>query len=200
MIKKLTLYLSLSILLAGSLFASGPAKGDTVEYRIDTALSRLFWSCNIHHGYIYLKEGCVKMTDDKLVAADILFQMDSVFDQDITYDLMRETLQNILRSDVFFNTKKYPYSRFLLDNAKSLGNHVFQVTGDLELMGVAVCITFHAKIIRKGETLEIKSGKFYIDRLRWGVTSYSQHEAVSDKSFIVSDSIGVSFDLKAIRK
>jgi len=198
--KTFLLYLLFSLSLAGTLSANGPVSGDTIEYHIDTLQSRLFWSCNIHHGYIYLKQGCIKTVGDRVVAADMLFQMDSVFDQDITYDLMRKTLQNILRSGVFFNTKKYPYSRFVLDHARMIKPGVYEITGDLELLGVEGCITFQAEIRKTGNRLEAKSGKFYIDRLRWGITSYSQHVAKSDKNFIVSDSIGISFDLKALRK
>jgi polyisoprenoid-binding protein YceI len=200
MIKRVSVYLFFTFFFAGTLLASEPAKGDTVEYRIDTALSRLYWSCNIHHGYMYLKQGCIKMADNQIVDADILFRMDSIFDQDITYDLMRKTLQNVLRSDVFFNTKEYPYSRFSLDESHFLKNNEYQISGDLELLDIVNCITFRAKIIRTGKTLEIKSGKFYIDRLRWGISSYSRHDATSDQNFIVSDSIGISFDLKAVKK
>ena len=200
MTRRISAYFLLSFLFMSSLFASEPVRGDTVEYRIDTALSRLYWSCNIHHGYIYLKEGCIKTVGNQIVAADVLFQMDSVFDQDITYDLMRKTLQNILRSDVFFNTKVYPYSRFLLDESRLLKGNEYQITGDLEIMGIPNCIRFHAVINRKGKILEAKSRKFYVNRLHWGITSYSRHVATSDKNFIVSDSIGISFDLKAVRK
>jgi hypothetical protein len=194
------IYLAFSFLFAGSLLATEPVKGDTAEYRIDTVASRLFWSCSAHHGYIYLKKGCIKMVGNSIVDADILFQMDSVFDQDITYELMNKTLQNVLRSGVFFNTKKYPYSRFLLDQTHRLKNGEYEITGDLELVGVSACIAFKAKITRKGNKFEAQSKKFYIDRLRWGITSYSQHMATSEKNFIVSDSIGISFDLKALRK
>ncbi len=200
MIKRVSVCLFFTFFFAGSLLATEPAKGDTVEYRIDTALSRLYWSCNIHHGYMYLKQGCVKMVDHQIIATDILFQMDSIVDQDITYELMRKTLQNVLRSDVFFNTKEYPYSRFSLDEARSLKNGEYQISGDLELLDVVNCISFRAKIIRTGEILEIKSERFYIDRLQWGITSYSRHEATSDQNFIVSDSIGISFSLKAAVK
>ncbi len=201
MLKKPWTYLFFSLLMMfGTLTASVPVKGDTTEYRIDTAASRLYWSCNIHHGYMYLKQGCIKMADDRLVAADILFQMDSVFDQDITYDLMRKTLQNILRSGVFFHTKKYPYSRFVLDHARRLKPGVYQVTGDLELLGVGACITFRATIVRKENVLKATSDKFYIDRLRWGITSYSRSIPSNDQRFIVSDSIGISFYLRAVKK
>ncbi|HFB61499.1 MAG TPA: YceI family protein [Bacteroidetes bacterium] len=200
MIKRIFTYLLLLSVFSGTLFAAEPVKGDTVEFRIDTVQSRLYWSCNIHHGYMYLKQGCIKMVDREVVAADMLFQMDSVFDQDITYDLMRKTLQNILRSGVFFNTKKYPYSRFVLDHARIIKPGVYEITGDLELLGVEGCITFRAVIKQSGRQLEARSDKFYINRLRWGITSYSQHVAKSDKNFIVSDSIGISFDLKALRK
>ncbi len=199
MIKTATLYLLFSFLFLSSVFGLEPAKGDTLVFKIDTAKSKLFWSCNIHRGYILLREGTLKILDNNIVGATMVFQMDSIVDQDISYDLMRRTLQNILKSDVFFNTKKYPISRFLLDKVKRRGN-AYHVVGDLELMGVAGCIEFDVQIIRKGKALEIKSDKFYIDRLRWGITSYSQLTAISEESFIVSDSIGISFELKAFRR
>jgi polyisoprenoid-binding protein YceI len=149
---------------------------------------------------MYLQQGCLKMSRENLIDADILMKMDSVFDQDITYQLMKKTLQNILRSDVFFNTKKYPYSRFILDHARYIKDNVYEVTGDLELTGVESCITFKVYITKKGNRLYIKSDKFYINRLRWGITSYSAHVAKSRDNFIVSDSIGISFALQAVPK
>jgi len=200
MIKTTSLYLLFSFLFLGSVFGFEPNKSDTLVYKVDIAKSKLFWSCNIHRGYVLLKEGTLKILDNNIVGATMVFQMDSIVDQDITYDLMRRTLQNILKSNVFFNTEKYPLSRFLLDNVTSLGGDTYHIVGDLELMDVAACIEFDAKIIRKGKALEIRSEKFYIDRLRWGITSYSQLAATSEENFIVSDSIGISFELKAYRK
>ncbi len=200
MIKTVSLYLLLSFLFLGAVLGFEPVKSDTLVYKINIAKSKLYWSCNIHRGYILLKEGTLKIVDNKVLGANVVFQMDSIVDQDITYDLMRRTLQNILKSNVFFNTKKYPLSRFLLDNVTSLRGNTYHIVGDLELMGVAGCIEFDAQIIRKGKALEIKSEKFYINRLRWGITSYSKLAATSEENFIVSDSIGISFDLKAFRK
>lgn len=197
MIKTVSLYLLFFFLFLGSALGSEPVKSDTLVYKIDITKSKLFWSCNIHRGYVLLKEGTLKILDNKVAGANVVFQMDSIVDQDITYDLMRETLQNVLKSDVFFNTKKYPVSRFLLDKVTSLTGNTYHIEGDLELMGVAVCIAFNAQISRKGKVLEIMSEKFYIDRLRWGITSYSQLAATSEENFIVSDSIGISFELKA---
>lgn len=200
MIKTVSLYLLFSFLFLGSVLGFEPVKSDTLVYKIDVAKSKLFWSCNIHRGYVLLKEGTLKILDNKVAGANVVFQMDSIVDQDITYDLMRGTLQNILKSDVFFNTKKYPVSRFLLDKATSLTGNTYHIEGDLELMGVAACITFNAQVSRKGKMLEIRSEKFYIDRLRWGITSYSSLAATSEENFIVSDSIGISFELKASRR
>jgi len=198
MIKTASLYLLFSFLFLGSVLGFEPVRSDTLVYKIDIAKSKLYWYCNIHRGYVLLKEGTLKIVDNKVVGANVVFQMDSIVDQDITYDLMRRTLQNILKSDVFFNTKRYPVSRFLLDNVVNLSGNTYHIVGDLELMGVTGCIEFDAQIIRKGKALEIKSEKFYIDRLRWGITSYSKLAATSEENFIVSDSIGISFELKAL--
>ncbi len=200
MIKTASFVLLFSFLFFGCAFGSEPAKSDTIAYKIDVQKSKLYWSCNIHRGYVLVKEGTLKILNDNIVGATLVFQMDSIVDVDITYDLMRLTLQNVLKSDVFFDTKKYPTSRFLLDKVTHIKGDTFHVVGDLELMGVDGCIEFNVQMIRKGKMLEMKSEKFYIDRLRWGITSYSQLAATGEENFIVSDSIGISFGLKAFRK
>ncbi len=200
MIKSISLYLLFSFLFLGTVLGFEPVRNDTLVYNINIAQSKLFWSCNSHSGYILLKEGTLKILNDKIVGANIVFQMDSIVDQDITYDLMRQTLQNVLKSNVFFDTKKYPVSLFLLDRAIHLSGGEYHIIGDLKLMGVVVCIEFKTQISRKGRVLEVSSEKFYIDRLRWGITGYSKQTATGEENFIVSDSIGISFDLKALRK
>ncbi len=200
MIKSISLYLLFSFLFLGSVLGFEPVRNDTLVYTINIAQSKLLWSCNAHSGYILLKEGTLKILNDKIVGAKIVFQMDSIVDQDITNELMRLTLQNVLKSNVFFDTKKYPVSHFLLDRAVGLRGGGYHIVGDLELMGVAVCIEFNVEMSRKGRVLEVRSEKFYIDRLRWGIISYSQLAATSEQNFIVSDSIGISFDLKAFRR
>ena len=171
--------------------------GDTTTYAIDVNSSVLNWSIDVHHGSILLKKGTIKMQGKKLIAACVTVQMDSVYDQDITYELMRKTLHNVLRSDVFFNTKKYPYSFFVLDEAKRLPDVRYRVQGDLTITGVSNCVHFIIHINKKNNGLEITSDPFKVDRLRWGITSYSTHVAKSEKNFIVSDSINFSFQLVA---
>jgi polyisoprenoid-binding protein YceI len=159
------------------------ADSDTLTYQVDVEQSSLSWSLDIHHGLVKLKSGVVKLQDNRIVDARVVVQMDSVSDQDITYELMRKTLQNILRSDVFFNTKKYPEASFELDQATPLPDGRLLVQGDLTISGVSNCVQFKIRWHKKANTLVVKSEPFYIDRLRWGITSYSQHVAKSSKNF-----------------
>ncbi len=175
------------------------ASTDTTTYQVDVNSSSLEWSLDVHHGSILLKNGTIKIVDNHPIAACVTVKMDSVHDQDITYQLMRKTLQNILRSDVFFNTKKYPEAYFVLDQVKPLPDGSYLVQGDLTITGVSNCIQFIIHIHKQGNMLKVTSRPFRIDRLRWGITSYSQHVATSEKNFVVSDSISFNFTVVANR-
>ncbi len=195
---KRPLILGLFILLVSIQFMQ--ASTDTTTYQVDVNSSSLKWSLDVHHGSILLKKGTIKMVDNQPIAACVTVKMDSVHDQDITYELMRKTLQNILRSDVFFNTKKYPESYFVLDQVKPLQDGSYLVQGDLTITGVSNCIQFIIRIHKQGNMLKVTSKPFRIDRLRWGITSYSQHVATSEKNFVVSDSISFNFTVLAKKK
>lgn len=195
MIKRLIL--GLLTLLASIQFMQ--ASTDTTTYQVDVNSSSLEWSLDVHHGTISLQTGTIKLDGNKLVAACITVKMDSVHDQDITYQLMRKTLQNILRSDVFFNTKKYPEAYFVLDQVKPLPDGGYLVQGDLTITSVSNCVQFIIHIHKQGNTLKVTSMPFRLDRLNWGITSYSQHVATSEKNFVVSDSISFNFTVVANR-
>jgi len=171
--------------------------GDTTTYTVDVSASKLHWSCDVHHGHVLLKKGTIKMIGNQLVDARITVQMDSISDLDIDYVLMQKTLQNILRSDVFFNTKKYPEAIFRLIRAKQLPGGKYWVQGDLDLTGVSNCIYFNIFIEKHGHDINVTSDPFNVDRLGWGIASYSKHIATSEKNFVVSDTIFFNFQLLA---
>jgi len=117
----LLFFLTLIFLIPSFALSSIPSqngqkeKADTVIYVIDTINSNINWSCDLHHGFIPLERGTLKVVNDSIVAGRIMIKMDSITDTDIDYELMRKTLLNTLRSKQFLNTEKYHYATFIID-------------------------------------------------------------------------------------
>jgi polyisoprenoid-binding protein YceI len=164
-------------------------KADTSYFEVDTVKSCIEWFCDSHNGTVILKSGKIKTVGNQIVAGNFVINMDSLQDKDITYELMRKTLHNTLKSEFFFDVKNYPTSTFVLDNAIPYGKNNYKISGDLWIKGLVNCIGFNAVITIAGNELTAVSEKFYIDRTRWGITIYSKQEAKSDDSVIVSDEI-----------
>ena len=186
------LLLLIFIPLFSSAFADAAPQSpenDTLTYHIDTLKSRVFWKCDIHHGYVLLKGGTVKVVDNKIVSGEFIMKMDSIVDLDIDYYLMKGTLENVLRSDVFFDVQHFPEASFRLEQADKISGNAFQITGDLTIKGIENCIQFNSDIEFKKDSLIISSKEFSINRLYWGITAYSAHVASSDKNFVVSDNV-----------
>ena len=193
--KYLTRILFLTLLMS---FVSHYAKAgnhDTAVYIIDTVKSAVKWQCDKHYGFVPIKSGTIKTVDGTIVAGSFVMNMDSLKDEDIDYDLMRKTLHNTLRSEFFFDTKKYHTSEFHLDYAEPTGKNRHHVTGDLIVKGIDNCIEFDTRIVFRKHTFEAVSDTFYIDRLNWGITIYSREEAESDDSVIVSNEIYFTIQL-----
>ncbi len=165
------------------------AAGDTLVYEVDTAGSYLSWSCDKHFGSVPLKSGELKVLNDKPVGGKFVILMDSLKDLDIDYKLMRETLHNTLKSKFFFDVVNYPVADFDIDYIQPLGKERYQVTGNLTIKGVVNCIGFKSTVHIDGKKFSAVSDKFFIDRTQYGITIYSQSEAVDDNSVIVSDEI-----------
>ena len=176
------------------------AQNDTLLYSVDTSKSIIYWKCDAHNGSVLLKEGTLKVLDNKLIDGSFTILMDSLHDIEIDYDLMRKTLENTLKSNFFFDTKNFPFSYFDIYYVKSLNDNRYEIEGNLELLGIKNCIRFPATINIKNDTITAVTDTFQIDRTDWGNFSYSKDFVQSDDSFIVSDSINFQIKLTAVKK
>ncbi len=172
---------------------------DTIVYKADIEESYVAWHSNIHKGKVPLKEGEVKVVGDKIVGGEFVMLMDSLHDIDIDYDLMRKTLENTLRSEIFFDTKKYPYAYFSLYYVEKKKDH-YEVMGNLKLKDIVHCVQFPAKIKITPKELEAVSDTFQINRFNWGITIYSKREAADNGGIIIDENIDLKVYLKACRQ
>ncbi len=168
-------------------------------YSLDTTPSRLYWKCDKHNGYIKYKSGHIVMAEDTLNSGKVVADMNSIKDLDIDYDLMQQTLENILKSSEFFETKKYPEAFFKTDKIIRTAPGKYHISGDLTVRGSDVCTAFNASVDAPAPgIIHIQSDTFEVDRTKFGILIYSKRYPSKEKNpqkFEVPDNMQLSIDL-----
>ena len=201
----MNIYLIMSFLL---LFLNPPANTLAEElplptaesiktYSVETESSRLYWYSGSHQGYVLLKDGIIKVKDNEILTGRFRILMDSIVDTDIDYELMRLTLENILRSEEFFNTQHYPYALFTIINSFNFQPGKPYITGCLKITDTTHLVSFHCELFLEDDLLRAESEMFSIDRIKWGITSMSKDYVASENSYIVPEEIKFKIVLQA---
>lgn len=158
-------------------------------YRVDSEKSKLDWMCGKHNGYIEIHEGTLTMKDGEITGGEFTIAMDSITTLDIDYELMRETLNNLLKSEHYFDSEKYPLSTFKITNSHLIEGDNYCISGNLRIKDQTHTVTFHAAVNIDGNHLTAESEKFFIDRTKWGITTSSENYVKDKNSFTFSDEI-----------
>jgi len=172
---------------------------DSASYSINSNVSKVEWFIDIHNGVVLLKDGYLIIDDNQIIQGEFNICMDSIINKDIDYELMRLTLQNTLRSDVFFDSENFPCSTFTIDHVSQKNNSEYIITGDLKVMEISKCLSFNANIVFEDDKLTAISDTIIIDRTDWGINSMSKTDVKSDKSFIVPDEFRIVVTLYATK-
>ena len=192
------------VFLAGTAFSqnmesyANPQNPEIIVYRVDVDSSKVLWFCEQHTGFIHIESGYFNVKGNDIVGGFFAIDMGSLVNTDIDYDLMRGTLENILKSNEFFNIEEYPLTTFEVSSIRKLENNEQCISGDMQVLDVTRRISFHSDIIIDNKIITATSEKFIIDRTEWGITTMSKNHVESDKSFIVSDEIGIIIQIIAV--
>jgi len=170
------------------------------QYIVDIKQSEIEWFCGKHTGFVKLKNGIFNIEEALFSEGNFTINMDSIFDTDIDNDLMRGTLDNILKSDELFDVKKFPETIFDITEVKNINGNEYSLSGNLSIKNKTNNIEFKTLIEIRGDTLNAISEQFIIDRTKWGITNMSKKYAKSEDEFIVSDSISFIVHIKAYAK
>ena len=171
---------------------------DKNKYKLIPEQSELEWFCGKHTGFVLLKDGFLQAENGKLISGSFTVNMDSIYDTDIDNDLMRGTLENVLRSEDFFDIRKYPEAYFNITEVNKDHGNLYTISGKLKIKNIDKTIRFKSIFELSGDTLYAQSEKFIIDRTDWGVTHMSKKTAKSDDAFVFTDSLQFIVHLKAI--
>jgi hypothetical protein len=171
----------------------------TQKYILDTTSSRLFWKCDIHNGFIKMKSGQLTLSGEEIMSGKIVADMNTIQDIDIDYDLMRQTLENILKSPEFFDVQNFPESYFVLDKSEKITDNTYHVDGDLTILGGDICVSFDVELsFPEKNKLLIKSSVFKVDRTKYGIRLYSSkypNNKDNPQEFVVPDEMLLHVEL-----
>lgn len=183
------------------------ANAEAVEFVVDTTASVINWEGNkptgTHTGTIKLLEGTFMANDSTIESGTFVIDMESINVTDLEGD-EKVNLENHLKGTVegkegdFFDVTKYPQATFEVTGITQV-EEITMLQGNLTMKDQTKNVEFPVTINSNGETLEITSKAFTIDRTKWGVNygSKSVFEGLGDQ--FINDEIILELDVKATK-
>ncbi|WP_461305046.1 YceI family protein [Aureisphaera sp.] len=143
-----------------------------------------------HTGTISLKEGYIKMNDDRIVGGNFIIDMTSLQVTDLKAGRGKEKLEGHLSSDDFFGVAEHPTARLVIAGSSKTGNS-YAVEGSITIKGVTQPISFTMDM--NGKTA---NAKVSIDRTKFGIRhgSGSFFDNLGDKA--INDMFDLDVTLK----
>lgn len=181
------------------------AQAETMEFTVDTAESIIEWQgekpTGTHTGVIKVANGSFKANDSIIESGTFVIDMQSIEVTDLEGD-QKQNLEAHLKGTVegkegdFFNVTEFPKATFEVTGiTEEEGQAMLQ--GNLTIKEETKNIAFPVSISKDGESLQITSEEFTIDRTKWNVNygSKSVFDGLGDK--FINDDIALKINLKA---
>jgi len=184
------------------------------KYTADLEKSVVLWQgwkpTGTHNGTIQISSGIFNLKDGLLTGGEFVINMNSIIDLDLEDADMNAKLVGHLKSADFFETEKYPESKFVItgvapidgttvDKEKEKGDLVptHAVTGNLTMKDVTKSITLNAKIEISDNQILASTNQFFIDRVDWNVKYGSKKIFADLQDKFINDEIGLTINLTA---
>ena len=204
-----TIFYKIFILIAAFglfVFASKPNKKIQQEevrtYVLDTANSKIHWNC-AHHGLLKFKKGTILLQKELPIEANFTIDMESITNTDIDSKLLQGTLQNVLKSIEFFNTKVYPEAYFESHSIDRISGNDYKITGDFIIFDTGICHDFKGTIELKNDSLYFNTKTIILNRIHWGVfygSANNPNPKEEEEGFVVTDTILLDAHIQAYVK
>ncbi len=183
----------------------------TVDYLIDTKASTTKWICGYelvpgdHNGNLTIKEGKFIFDGNAIVGGNIIFDMQSITNNDIVESVENEKLVQHLKTVDFFNTDSFPTATFNITSIVfkediSKKAQPCTINGNLTIKNSTQSISIEAALEDDGSYMRLVSSTSF-DRKKWNLT-YGSKSVFKDlaKDKIISDEIDLQLDIRATKK
>ena len=171
-------------------------------YMIDTAKSKIHWNCH-HLGQLKFKQGSIIMQNNEPYEINLSIDMTSITNSDIDNELLQGTLENVLKSEEFFNIDKYPEARFESHLITKIDTNNYTIEGDFIIFENGICQSFKGTIKIVEDTLYFNTKTIILDRTDWGIYYLSANNPSpkdEEDSFAVTDTLLLDAHIIAYRK
>lgn len=177
--------------------AQAAASGTGEQLAVIVSSSSIQWKGSKvggeHVGTIALKNGNLAINGEEVASGSFVIDMNSIVDNDLPTQVLKDQLTNHLKSADFFDVATYPESTFTITKVEKAANATdsvnYNVSGNLKLKDVEKNITFGAKVTKEGDAYKAVTVPFTIDRTQWNV-KYGSKTLFDDlKENIVNDNI-----------
>ncbi len=154
--------------------AKGPVK---TSFVIDPAQSQVLWfgrnMNTLHTGTLKIKEGQIQF-DGATVSGNIVLDMDSIANTNLTDPAVNQMLVAHLKSEDFFESAKYPATKIVIKQSRrtaedGCGNPNFSLTADVTIKDVTRELVFPAAVIVEEDGMLKAHAHFDFDRTQWNV-------------------------------
>ena len=154
-----------------------------------------------HHGKIMMKEGEVKVTNNRITGGMIMIDMTSLSNEDLDEDNGKSKLEGHLKSDEFFGVEQYPTAAFTVIDVKdsSVDGGNAYVTGNLKIRDQERSISFPATTTVSDDEARVKA-EVTFDRTKFNVVYGNENIADLARENMISNNITLDLDLVAKRQ
>lgn len=183
------------------------ANTEAVEFVIDATSSVIDWKgekpTGTHTGTIKLSEGIFKANDSIVESGTFVIDMTSINVTDQTGE-SKIKLENHLMGTTegqegdFFDVNQFPEATFEVTGLTTIDGKTM-LQGNLTMKEETKNVEFPVTISLNGDTLELTSETFMIDRTKWGVNYGSKtiFDSLGDK--FINDNIELTINLIAYK-
>ena len=169
------------------------------ELNVVTIDSKVFWTgtkvVGYHQGTVKVKEGKVKMINNKLTDGYFIIDMTTINCTDIPAEDAepKRKLEHHLMSADFFDVKKFPVARFDIDEVRTHPDNParYLIVGDLTIKGVTKRWKLEAEPTTQTDKLFISQASLRFDRQQFGVS----YKGIKDE--LVHDIVRLDIIIKA---
>ncbi|MBI4947126.1 MAG: YceI family protein [Bacteroidetes bacterium] len=194
-----------SVLIGMIAFSAFTFKGDI--YKVDTKTSSMEWIgkklTGEHNGTIMLSSGEVEVTNGTIAGGKFDIDMATINDRDLQDPTYKAKLENHLKSEDWFDVKKFPKATFVITSVTPIkeakdGGYTHTVKGNLTLKEKTNAISFDA-VIKMTDGKVACVGQTVIDRSKFDVKYNSKtfFPEIGDK--LIYDEFTVKFSVVAVK-
>ena len=177
-----------------------PAAPAKTVLNISTADTKLKWEgkkvTGAHQGEIKVKSGTLEVAKEQLVGGEVVIDMTTISNNDLSDGSMKEKLLGHLKSDDFFSVEKNPTATLTIKKVTKKKDDQFTVSGDLVIKGISKPVTFPATIHASNDMVHA-TGTITVDRTAYGIkyNSLKFFSSIADKA--INDNFTVDVEVVA---